>query len=383
MDMYAERIEKNASEKDKTGIPHKMKAGFERSSGFSFNDVRVHYNSEKPAQLRAHAYTQGNEIYVAPGQEKHLPHELGHVVQQKSDVVRPTGEIGGLPLNDDMAMENDADTIAAKAQTETQLGSPPVQAKVTNGGVVQRDAELSDMDKSQMDYNYYAGQASGVSSILSTTFSAIGGIGAMAGFFYAKHNARKHQYIESVEKYSDIACDAYEDMLEARERYDSLNKAGAAEKTEAKGQLAKLAEKVRRNYLAAVSKAHAMGAYEKKGGFRKFISPVFEITPSNKKVDETKLDSDYDPKNIDDENIKNALERAKNAYNQSKSLNTFNDPPPSHANAQTQVPAPMLTAPETVADVPPETATEAPPRRRTPSPKTTKSTKPKRKKVNK
>ena len=47
----------DTSEKGKTGIPSVMKKSFEQSSGFSFDDVRVHYSSEKPAQLHAHAYT--------------------------------------------------------------------------------------------------------------------------------------------------------------------------------------------------------------------------------------------------------------------------------------------------------------------------------------
>lgn len=59
----------DTSEKGKTGIPSVMKKSFEQSSGFSFDDVRVHYSSEKPAQLHAHAYTQGNDVFVAPGQE--------------------------------------------------------------------------------------------------------------------------------------------------------------------------------------------------------------------------------------------------------------------------------------------------------------------------
>lgn len=50
MNMYAERTERITSEKDKTGVPRRMKAGFEHSSGFSFDDVRVHYNSEKSAR---------------------------------------------------------------------------------------------------------------------------------------------------------------------------------------------------------------------------------------------------------------------------------------------------------------------------------------------
>lgn len=74
-----------------TGIPTQMKLDFERQSGLSFDDVRVHYNSDKPAQLKALAYTQGTQVYVGPGQERHLPHELGHVIQQKRGLVQPTG----------------------------------------------------------------------------------------------------------------------------------------------------------------------------------------------------------------------------------------------------------------------------------------------------
>jgi hypothetical protein len=47
--------------------------GIENLSGFSMSDVKVHYNSDKPAQLQAHAYAQGTDIHLASGQEKHLP----------------------------------------------------------------------------------------------------------------------------------------------------------------------------------------------------------------------------------------------------------------------------------------------------------------------
>jgi len=66
-----------------TGLPTQPKAGVESLSGHSLDDVTVHYNSAKPAQLQAHAYAQGTDIHVAPGQEQHLPHEAWHVVQQK------------------------------------------------------------------------------------------------------------------------------------------------------------------------------------------------------------------------------------------------------------------------------------------------------------
>ncbi|MCA8830315.1 eCIS core domain-containing protein [Hymenobacter pini] len=75
---------------NRTGLPDALKAGVENLSGHSLDDVRVHYNSSKPAQLQAHAYAQGTDIHLAPGQEQHLPHEAWHVVQQKQGRVQPT-----------------------------------------------------------------------------------------------------------------------------------------------------------------------------------------------------------------------------------------------------------------------------------------------------
>lgn len=100
-----------ANKPNLTGIPTQMKLDFEQRSGLSFDDVRVHYNSDKPAQLQALAYTQGTQIYVGPGQERHLPHELGHVIQQKSGIVRPTTYFRGISVNSDPKYEKDADTI--------------------------------------------------------------------------------------------------------------------------------------------------------------------------------------------------------------------------------------------------------------------------------
>ena len=76
-----------------TGMPDNLKAGVESLSGIDMSDVRVHYNSSKPAEVGALAYTQGTNIHVAPGQEKHLPHEAWHVVQQAQGRVKPTMQL--------------------------------------------------------------------------------------------------------------------------------------------------------------------------------------------------------------------------------------------------------------------------------------------------
>jgi len=99
-----------------TGLPDNLKMGIEDLSGYTMDDVKVHYNSEKPAQLNAHAYAQGTDIHLASGQEKHLPHEAWHVVQQKQGRVRPTKQMkSDVTLNDDIGLEKEADAMGAKA----------------------------------------------------------------------------------------------------------------------------------------------------------------------------------------------------------------------------------------------------------------------------
>lgn len=101
-----------------TGLSDNLKEGVERLSGFSMDDVKVHYNSGKPAQLQAHAYAQGTEIHVAPGQEKHLPHEAWHVVQQKQGRVQPSAQLKPAgPVNTDPDLEQEADRMGEKART--------------------------------------------------------------------------------------------------------------------------------------------------------------------------------------------------------------------------------------------------------------------------
>lgn len=101
-----------------TGLPGQLKMGIENLSGHSMDDVKVHYNSAKPAQLNAHAYAQGTEIHVAAGQEKYLPHEAWHIVQQKQGRVKPTMQMKGkVNVNDDKTLENEADIMGGKALT--------------------------------------------------------------------------------------------------------------------------------------------------------------------------------------------------------------------------------------------------------------------------
>ena len=105
---------------NRTGLPDGLKSGVESLSGMSLDSVNVHYNSSQPAQLNALAYTQGDDIHVAPGQEQHLPHEAWHVVQQAQGRVKPTTQMkDGVPIKDDAGLEHEADVLGAKALAPT------------------------------------------------------------------------------------------------------------------------------------------------------------------------------------------------------------------------------------------------------------------------
>ena len=88
-------------------LPTALKAGIERLSGMSMDQVQVHYNSPRPAQLDALACAQGTDIHVAPGQDRHLAHEAWHVVQQRQ------GRVGD-NVRTHIGLSTDARTLAVE-----------------------------------------------------------------------------------------------------------------------------------------------------------------------------------------------------------------------------------------------------------------------------
>ena len=133
----AQRAE--APRPNNTGMPDNLKSGIESLSGFSMDDVRVHYNSSKPATVQALAYTQGTDIHVAPGQEKHLPHEAWHVAQQMAGRVSPTTNINGMPVNDNAALEHEADVMGERAVQLKANESKTQQKKIFRKNVLQME----------------------------------------------------------------------------------------------------------------------------------------------------------------------------------------------------------------------------------------------------
>jgi hypothetical protein len=103
---------------DPSGLPEELKAGVQALSGVALDNVRIHYNSSEPAAVNALAYTKGSNIFVGPGQEKYVPHEAWHVVQQAQGRVHPTIQLKtGVSVNDDKGLEHEADVMGAEAIT--------------------------------------------------------------------------------------------------------------------------------------------------------------------------------------------------------------------------------------------------------------------------
>ena len=146
----ASPVQKKAN---KTGLPDQLKGGIEGLSGLSMDDVKVHYNSNKPAQLNAHAYAQGTDIHIGAGQEKHLPHEAWHVVQQKEGRVKPTMQMNNVSINDNIGLEKEADVMGGKA---TQLMAIPKNDRAVVKRGIQNPSSIAlqrHLDTTQLMWN--------------------------------------------------------------------------------------------------------------------------------------------------------------------------------------------------------------------------------------
>jgi hypothetical protein len=140
---------------DPTKLPQEIQTKMESAFNTDFSDVRVHSNSGKARMVGALAYTQGSSVHFAPGQynpksqsgQRILGHELAHVMQQREGRVQPNTRRKGVAVNDQTALEKEADDMGAKAATAiSQPGmglQTPVQtnAEVGSGTVQMADDE--------------------------------------------------------------------------------------------------------------------------------------------------------------------------------------------------------------------------------------------------
>ena len=153
-----------------TGLPDNLKSGMENLSGMSLDHVKVHRNSDKPAQLQAHAYAQGTDIHLGPGQEKHLPHELGHVVQQQQGRVKPTIQMKGkVNINDDIGLEKEADEMGKNALLNRHSKSEPITQKKSSS-VIQKVKKGRGSKRIKSKGNSPSEQSEALESIHNSTY---------------------------------------------------------------------------------------------------------------------------------------------------------------------------------------------------------------------
>jgi hypothetical protein len=110
-------------------MPAPVQAKMEHAFGADFSGVRIHQGPEAQS-MGALAYTQGAAIHFAPGQydpgsqrgQELLGHELTHVVQQSQGRVRAPAQAKGQSINDDVALEQEADQLGARAARGESVG---------------------------------------------------------------------------------------------------------------------------------------------------------------------------------------------------------------------------------------------------------------------
>ncbi|MCG8606212.1 DUF4157 domain-containing protein, partial [bacterium] len=126
-------------------LPEEVKSKMETALGADFSKVRIHVGQQAPS-IGALAYTQGSDIYFAPGQynpktyygQQLLGHELTHVLQQRSGRVHnPFGS--GVAVVQDPSMEAEAEHMGMRAAAY-QLH---VQGKTLPGSVQRPTANHS------------------------------------------------------------------------------------------------------------------------------------------------------------------------------------------------------------------------------------------------
>lgn len=110
-------------------LPRPLRLGLEELSGLDLSDVRVVHGSTRPRGLGARACASDGEIHLAAGEERHLPHEAWHVVQQRHGRVARTTRVGKIPINDDPSLERDADIMGARAAAAGPAASAAPRSK--------------------------------------------------------------------------------------------------------------------------------------------------------------------------------------------------------------------------------------------------------------
>ncbi len=175
---------RNSSPLDQT-VQDKMANSFQED----FSEVKVTKESDEPTQMGAQALRKGNDVHFAPGKfnpgssegQELIGHEFTHVVKQKQGRVKATTQAKGAPVNDDPALESEADAMGKKAASGEQA---VVQRKSEKGGV-QRQAEPEEKINIKVQVNTF------------TEDVVVKGLNNLGSFSYISGTSGKrvHEYV--------------------------------------------------------------------------------------------------------------------------------------------------------------------------------------------
>lgn len=124
-------LTQNGPSGDSAALPSVLSEAIEAQAGVSMAGVSVHRNSPAPAAIGAHAFAQGADIHLGPGQDSHLAHEAWHIAQQRQGRVPRRRRIDGQPVNDDSHLEREATEFSATLPMGAPTLAPMVSAPQT------------------------------------------------------------------------------------------------------------------------------------------------------------------------------------------------------------------------------------------------------------
>ena len=113
-----------------TGTRSTMESGF----GTSFEDVRVHHDSQSDVlarRLTSHAFTTGSDIFLrgdaSPSDNHLIAHELTHVVQQRSMSGGGAMSVGAASDSHEQAADATADAVLGHSAAPVSAGAGSAQ----------------------------------------------------------------------------------------------------------------------------------------------------------------------------------------------------------------------------------------------------------------
>lgn len=118
-----------------------VRTQMQRAFQADFSGVSVHSDSPRASALGALAYAEGESIHMAPGQydpvsqagRELIGHELAHVVQQRAGRVTATRQAKGVAINDDPALEHEADDLGRRAAAGEIVAADPAPSPSSAG----------------------------------------------------------------------------------------------------------------------------------------------------------------------------------------------------------------------------------------------------------